>query len=138
MPKPPCFPPPWCVEDPATRLELTYPEAEILATIGVVALADVTWVVGNLIDQKMSRTVGTTQPYSWVGYLTGHGWKRIEDLKSARISSKLAFFARQFYNSDLDTLFESCLRRAVEETGYELRRATQRAGLIDAVIEDEI
>ena len=54
MPKPPCFPPPWCVEDPATRLELTYPEAEILATIGVVALADVTWVVGNLIDQKMS------------------------------------------------------------------------------------
>jgi hypothetical protein len=31
-----------------------------------------------------------------------------------------------------------CLRPAVAATGYELRTVTRRAGLVDAVIEDEI
>ena len=46
--------------------------------------------------------------------------------------------ARRFNNPDLDKLYDTCLRNAVASTGYELRTATQRAGLIDAVIEDEI
>jgi hypothetical protein len=75
----------------------------------------------------------------WEGHLTAQGWTRFEDLKRAHISSKFAFFARKFNDTpDLDRLFDTCLRRAVEETGYELRMVTQRAGLIDAVIEDEI
>ena len=37
----------------------------------------------------------------------------------------------------MDTVFEKCLR-PVEETGYELRTATQRAGLVNAIIKDEI
>jgi hypothetical protein len=75
---------------------------------------------------------------TWQGHLTAQGWKRFEDLKRGHIASRFAFFARKFNNPDLDLLFDTCLRKAVEETGYELRRVTQRAGLIDAVIEDEI
>jgi nucleoside 2-deoxyribosyltransferase len=35
-------------------------------------------------------------------------------------------------------MFEKCLAPAVEQTGFDLRMASQKAGLIDAVIEDEI
>jgi hypothetical protein len=75
---------------------------------------------------------------SYQGKLTAHGWRRFEDLKRARISSRYAFFARKFSNTDLDKVFEECLRPAVEETGYKLRVVTQRARLVDAIIEDEI
>ncbi len=64
--------------------------------------------------------------------------EKIRGSKLAHILSKFTFFARQFNNPDLDRLFDTCLRKAVQETGYELRTVTQRAGLIDAVIEDEI
>jgi nucleoside 2-deoxyribosyltransferase len=70
--------------------------------------------------------------------LTADGWQRFEELKLAHIASRYAFFARKFSNVDLDTVFERCLYPAVGETGYELRTVTQRAGLVDAVIEDEI
>jgi nucleoside 2-deoxyribosyltransferase len=70
--------------------------------------------------------------------LSAAGWKRFEELQQAHVSSRFAFFARQFTNPDLDRLFETSLYDAVLQTGFELRTATQRAGLIDAVIEDEI
>ena len=38
----------------------------------------------------------------------------------------------------MDDLFDRCLRDAVAQTGYELRTVTQKAGHIDAIIEDEI
>ncbi len=53
-------------------------------------------------------------------------------------ASKYAFFARQFGNPELDEACDKSLYSAVKATGYELRPATQRAGLIDAIIEDEI
>src|SRR5262249_15556703 len=56
----------------------------------------------------------------------------------AHIASRFAFFARQFRNPDLDKVFDRCLSPAVRATGYELRTVTQRAGLVDAIIEDEI
>jgi nucleoside 2-deoxyribosyltransferase len=50
----------------------------------------------------------------------------------------MRFFARKFDNAELDIVFAHCLAPAVRQTGYELRTVTQRAGLVDAVIEDEI
>jgi hypothetical protein len=55
-----------------------------------------------------------------------------------RLDALLAPFARKFDNLELDRVFDDCLYQAVRDTGYELRTATQRAGLVDAVIEDEI
>ena len=63
---------------------------------------------------------------------------RFEELRRAHVTSQYAFFARRFNNPDLDRVFQECLFPAVKQTGYELRMAPQRAGLIDAVIEDEI
>src|SRR5215831_14715695 len=66
------------------------------------------------------------------------GWERFEELKRAHISASYAFFARRFSNTELDQVFERCLYPAGLQTGYELRTVPQRAGLIDAVIENEI
>jgi nucleoside 2-deoxyribosyltransferase len=38
----------------------------------------------------------------------------------------------------LNTLYDKCLKQAVADTGFELRTVTQKAGHIDAIIEDEI
>jgi hypothetical protein len=125
---------------PGARLELNYSDPELLSTIGVVAPDDARWIVGSLASRGMILTSQASLHNSelWQGHLTAEGWTRFEDLKRAHVASKYAFFARQFSNPDLDELFDTCLRKAVAETGYELRTATQRAGLVDALIEDEV
>jgi hypothetical protein len=122
---------------PGNSLDLNYTDLQMLSTIGVVDASDVGWIVGSLIQQQMFECPARTLTAARGGHLTARGWKRFEDLKLAHISSRFAFFARQFNNPDLDRLFDTCLRKAVQETGYELRTVTQRAGLIDAVIEDK-
>ena len=72
------------------------------------------------------------------GQFTASGWIYYEELRRAHVASNYAFFARQFANPDLDKAVKQCLRDAVEQTGFELRTVTQKAGLIDAIIEDEI
>src|SRR5262249_14818919 len=70
--------------------------------------------------------------------LTVPGWEKFEELKRAHVASRFAFFARKFENPQLDKVFDRCLKPAVEETGFTLQTVTQKAGLVDAVIEDEI
>jgi nucleoside 2-deoxyribosyltransferase len=108
----------------------------LAASIGAVDGEDVLWAVRNLDEQKLIK--GSWLNYFTNGWLTAAGWERIENLKRAHVSSKYAFFARQFKNDDLNTLYENCLKQAVADTGYELRTVPQRAGNIDAIIEDDI
>jgi hypothetical protein len=108
----------------------------LAASIGAADGEDVLWAVRNLEEQNLIK--GSWLNYFTNGWLTATGWERIEELKRAHISSRYAFFARQFRNDDLNTLYEKCLRQAVAETSYELRTVTQKAGHIDAIIEDEI
>lgn len=122
---------------PGTRWELTY-SLELYASIGVVGQNDVAWIMKSLISENLIEPVRLAGQFNWTGHVTAKGWNRVEELRRAHVASKFAFFARQFDNPDLDRLFDNCLRKAVQHTGYELRQATQRAGLIDAVIEDEI
>ena len=70
--------------------------------------------------------------------LTIRGWQRYDEIKRAHVASRFAFLARQFDNSELDRILVECLIPAVRQTGFELRPVSQKAGLIDAIIEDEI
>lgn len=120
---------------PSAQIQVT-PDPGLLATIGVVEPGDVAWIFDSLKSQRLlNETFGNKVV---LHNLTAKGWQRFEDLKRARVSSNFAFFARKFDNPDLDQVFDKCLRDAVAQTGYELRTVTQRAGLVDAVIEDEI
>jgi hypothetical protein len=106
------------------------------ASIGVIGATDLIYVSDALKHQGLIESMQGAS--SAAMRLTPNGWLRVEELKRAHIASKYAFFARKFDNPELDRVFNECLRPAVAATGYELRPATQRAGLVDAVIEDEI
>jgi hypothetical protein len=111
-------------------------DLSIYSSIGAVDGEDVLWAVRNLVEQKLLD--GKWLNHFTNGYLTASGWQRVEDLKRAHTSSKYAFFARQFSNPDLDKAYTERLREAVAQTGFELRVVTQKAGHVDAIIEDEI
>jgi hypothetical protein len=122
---------------PGTPIAINSSDLELLAIIGVQQTSDLRWSIRSLETQELlgvQSELGST----YLVQLSHLGWLRFEELQQAQISSNHAFFARQFHNPDLDDAFENCLRAAVAQTGYELRTVTQRAGLIDAVIEDEI
>jgi nucleoside 2-deoxyribosyltransferase len=106
------------------------------ASIGAISGEDVLWAVRSLEEQGFLK--GSWSQHFANGWLTADGWERIQDLKRAHVSSRYAFFARQFRNVDLDTVYGQCLKQAIAETGFELRTVTQKAGHIDAIIEDEI
>ena len=110
---------------------------KVLATVGVVGFEDINWIVASLRFKQLLLEASRRETLHQC-YLTADGWQRFEELKRAHIASSYAFFARKFSNADLDAVFEKCLYPAVEQTGYKLRTVTQRAGLVDAVIEDEI
>jgi nucleoside 2-deoxyribosyltransferase len=108
----------------------------LVASIGAVDQEDVLWAIRNLEEKKLLE--GTWTTHFSGGHLTAAGWERVEELKRAHVASRYAFFARKFTNDDLDALYKNCLRQAVSETGFDLRIVTQKAGHIDAIIEDEI
>jgi hypothetical protein len=121
---------------PGKLIPIVHNDPNIQGLIGVIDESDVEWVINALRTQGLiicSNALAMTR-----SHLSPLGWRRIEELKRARVSSTFAFFARQFHNPDLDKVFEECLRPAIAQIGYDLRPVTQRAGLVDAIIEDEI
>jgi hypothetical protein len=122
---------------PGRELQISYGDEKLLGTVGGVEFTDLQWTTAFLKSQGFLVGEVAATSASRIR-LTPQGWGRIDELQRAHISSRYAFFARQFKNEDLDTLFEVCLRQAVLETGYELPTVTQKAGHIDAIIEDEI
>jgi hypothetical protein len=130
----------WLAEEadgsPGKLTPITFSDAKTQALIGVIDNNDLQYVVLELQAEGLLR--GTLAAQMYQGRLSPTGWRRFEELKRAHVASKYAFFARKFDNPELDRVFNECLRPAVAATGYELRLVTQRAGLVDAVIEDEI
>jgi len=115
---------------------INYEDQALQASIGVISSTDLVYITEALMKQGLIE--GTPGIHNVGMRLTPTGWLRVEELKRAHVASNYAFFARKFDNPELDRVFNECLLPAVAATGYELRTAPQRAGLIDAVIEDEI
>jgi hypothetical protein len=122
---------------PGKPISIDHRDPVIAASVGAVDGEDVLWATNNLEKQGWLEGGLRLNHYA-NGSISMKGWDRLEELERSHVASKYAFFARQFKSPELDDLFTRCLREAVAETGYELRTATQRAGHIDAIIEDEI
>jgi hypothetical protein len=121
---------------PGQQITASSTNGALLATVGMIDGEDITWLTDSLASQGMLQ--GESVYTTFMGVVTAQGWQRVEELRRAHVASRFAFFARRFNNPDLDEMFDSCLAPAVMQTGFELRLASQKAGLIDAVIEDEI
>ncbi|WP_296599683.1 hypothetical protein [Phenylobacterium sp.] len=65
--------------------------------------------------------------------LTWAGWERYEDLMREEVTSRVAFMAMQFGDTELNAAVASCFKPAVAETGFTLKLLTddQGAGCID-------
>lgn len=122
---------------PGPIITCTPSDERVWAEVGVLDKSDLEWVLASLVNQDLLQDRGSSLQ-SFRGNLTALGWERFEELQRAHVSSNYAFFARQFKNADLDKVYESCLRPAVQQTGFDLRTVPQRAGPIDAIIEDDI
>jgi hypothetical protein len=116
----------------------SFQDLDLLATLGAVDHSDVEWAMGALRNAGLLVASSSATTGLFSGNITPHGWERVEELQRAHVSSRYAFLARKFDNSDLDRVFASCLQPAIKQTGYDLRTVTQKAGHIDAIIEDEI
>jgi hypothetical protein len=123
---------------PGDGAEIDFGSKRLLALIGARDGYDAIWAARSLKNQRLIEDQGLEVELYGTLQLTPQGWRRFEELKTAHVASRFAFFARQFNNPDLDHVFKECLRDAVQQTGYELRTVSQQAGLIDAIIEDEI
>jgi len=125
-----------CGSRPGKYWSVAFAKADLASSIGVVDTDDVSWAFRNLAN--LSQIDGQLAGGAAGGVLTGQGWERVGELHRSEATSRFAFFARKFNNPELDEAFDNCLVAAVRETGFELRTVTQKAGLVDAVIEDEI
>lgn len=123
-------------EHSGRMLTFDYSQPAMFSIVGVIDMTDLHWVAQTLVSQHLVADSSATRTFN--GTITVRGWQRVEELRQAHIASNFAFFARQFANTDLDRVFAECLRPTVKKTGYELRTVVQKAGLIDAVIEDDI
>jgi hypothetical protein len=112
-------------------------DLDILAEIGAIDEGAAPWAAQALKDDNLLQIDHPTNG-EFRARLTPEGWTRVDELRRAHVSSRFAFFARKFANADLDRVFAECLQPAVKRTGFDLRTVTQKAGHIDAIIEDEI
>ena len=106
------------------------------AKVGSLHAADVQYIITELVSQGLASTVSAESP---VG-LTFDGWNRYRDITTQGSTARVAFMAMQYGEDELDKVFETCFRPAVEETGFELRRLDHhpKAGLIDDIMRLEI
>jgi nucleoside 2-deoxyribosyltransferase len=123
---------------PGAIVEFDTGNEALLASIGVVDILDARWAANNLAELGLTIIKPAGSDFCYKASVTGKGWLRLDEISRAHISSRYAFFARRFVNGDLDNVVDNCLKAAVAETGYELRIVTQKAGLIDSTIENEI
>src|SRR6476620_6878222 len=95
----------------------------------------VTWIMGHLSAEQLltGGWNGNSENQFVTLQLTMRGWERYADLKKVRTTSRTAFMAMKFGDTQLDQVVDQCFRPAVRRAGYELRKLTdeQPAGLID-------
>lgn len=68
------------------------------------------------------------------------GWKRYEELQEHKAESRVAFMAMPFGEPIIDEMLLDCFRPAVESTGFELLKVSDRAsaGVIDNLMRARI
>lgn len=121
---------------PGEPADINILDMRIVSEIGGGSEHDIEWLLKELRNNNYvtSRDDGMA---SRRVRLTLTGWERFEELRKERAESKYAFLARKFDNPELDGVVD-IFKSAVAQTGFDLRIVSQKAGLIDSIIEYEI
>lgn len=126
------------LKSPEEMIEIKH---NLFATrIGARGEAGVKYTLGYLKEKKIVHTGNKTEKLPKGGTrlfdacgLTHEGWDKYEQLKRSGTAARIAFMAMQYNDPSHDEVFQKCLKPAVKETGFELRRLDEHlpAGLID-------
>lgn len=112
---------------------LMYP-VWMTASVGATTETAAHWAIRQAISQGFLDGRDTSSGSFQDCQLTPRGWTRYAELTRDAAGSRHAFMAMKFGDPQLDDLFRSHLKPAVEETGFELRRldgSHATAGSID-------
>lgn len=93
----------------------------------------------GLLDGKVVLSMGSV-PHFGPMRLTFRGWELYEELQHNHSTSRTAFMAMQFGDTELNAVYASCFQPAVGATGFTLKKLDegQPAGLIDDRLRVEI
>ena len=108
------------------------------AALGAESDAGVAWVITALQEAGLGiRDAAAPEQHVT---LTLEGWKRFQELRAGRSSSRHAFMAMKYNDPELEDLYRATLVPAVRQTGFELYRLVTDppAGLIDVRLRAEI
>ena len=103
---------------------------KLVATIGARDNSDAGYVAEELA--KLGEIEAGYIKDDWRLRPTFKGWQHYHELKQRVVESRVAFMAMPFGDDELDLIYQNCLRPAVKDTGFELRRIDDppRAGSI--------
>src|SRR5262249_1693924 len=107
--------------------------------LGAESRDGVMWAIAALHDTGLGKADLAAGPRQYVT-LTLEGWKRFQELRAGRSSSRRAFMAMKYRAPELEALYAGTLVPAVRRTGFDLFRldANPPAGLIDVRLRAEI
>ncbi|HPO16005.1 MAG TPA: hypothetical protein PLI09_21390 [Candidatus Hydrogenedentes bacterium] len=124
-------------ESSGKYIELSY--GCLRAKIGGVHSADELYIVQSAVSSKLIES-RTHKSQCHLVRLTLEGWTRFRELQCGAITSRTAFMAMPFGNTEVTQIVEDVFRHAVEETGFRLKRLDDEtpAGHIDDRMRVEI
>ncbi|MDR3665809.1 MAG: hypothetical protein P4L35_03090 [Ignavibacteriaceae bacterium] len=114
------------------------PFNDLISIVGAVDEANVIYLSQYLNEQKyIVYKYSSTQMHA---QMTFNGWDRYYELQRSNKESQLAFMAMKYGNETLDKIFNTVIKEAVDNTGFEIRILSEvkRSGLIDDKLRIEI
>ena len=114
---------------------------EHIARVGAVTASALEQLINHLlregmIEGNLSRSVGSNVHGRF--NLTVEGWQECESIISGISKLKRAFMAMDFKNPDVDKVYTEVYKPLCEELGYYLSTVSNRAGIIDLNIRNDI
>jgi len=109
------------------------------SVIGATCEREVMYILEYVVENRLAHNTFDSS-MNFDGYLTFDGWERYDELQRSNKDSKLAFMAMKFGNPILDRVFIDIIKKAVYDTGFEIRKLNEehRAGSIDDKLRVEI
>ena len=115
-----------------------------IAAAGVVDISSLAFLVSQAIDAGLLKgevvdMVDGRSQILWLR-LTLNGWQLFEELQRGKSTSRIAFMAMPFGDTELDKIYKDHFKAGVVATGFDLKRLDERqpAGLIDDRLRAEI
>jgi Zn-finger nucleic acid-binding protein len=133
----------WLGDTQSSMGEAIDPGVEAISAVGAIDKSNLGFLVEQAIHMGLMKGLTGKNSSGWYFnslQLTLSGWQLFEDLQRGKSTSRIAFMAMPFGDTDLDHIYKNHFKAGVAATGFDLKRLDegQPAGLIDDRLRVEI